>query len=148
MNKLLFFVIGLPTSWLVSQGVPLLPSLHTANLIDLLIDIAPRYQRLIVNFVFNFFELLISFVIVFVVALLLVIISREKFLESKFYYLLGNISSCLFILSFALIFIEYDKESITIFITKILFHLVGIVLAWFAVTQGVSKPNKLINQDK
>jgi hypothetical protein len=138
--KLLFFVIGLPTFWLVSEGIMLLPSTYTASLIDYLINFAPTFDKLIITYVFNFSELLISFFIVLISLFILVKLFKDHFIESKYYYLAGNVSGYIFLLFFVLFLIEYDIEGIIIFSEKILFHLVGIVLAWFAVTQGASKP--------
>jgi hypothetical protein len=112
----------------------LLPSAYTASLIDYLINFAPTFDRLIITYVFNFSELLISFFIVLISSLSLAKLFNFSFIKSKYYYLAGNISGFIFFLLIGLFFIEYDKEALIILIEKILFNLVGITLAWFIVT--------------
>ena len=147
MYKLFFFAIGLPACWLVSECIMLLPSTYTASLVDFLTYFAPTFDRLIITYVFNFSELFISFFIMLISLFILVKLFKEQFIESKYYYLAGNISGYIFISLFALFLIESDKEGIIIFGEKILFHLVGFALAWFVITQGASKSNKNLKRD-
>ena len=137
MHKFLFYIVGLPTSWILSECILLFPSKYTASLIDFLIPFAPTYDKLIITYVFNFSELLMTLFIVLIIMLLLVKLFKEEFIKNKLYYLLGNISSFLFILFFVFFFIEYDKEGMIIFIEKILFSIVGVALAWFIVSRRV-----------